>query len=307
MIDSMLLTRNWRQIFLKPKHWFVFITLGAVWSASFLWIKIAIVELGPFTVVAYRLLLGLAFTSGIVFLRRLQWPRNLKEWMPFFIIGVINMSIPFFLVTWSELHIDSAVASILNATVPLFTLLIAHFFLHDDRITAQKLIGLSIGFGGVVVLLSKDIGTSQNSILGQMAVILASLLYAISTVYARKNTLHVDGIVRGTSPLVSAAAVSWIAAFTVESPIAIPTLSLTWIALLWLGILSSGLAFIMVFYLIHEIGPTRTTMVTYLFPIGGVILGVIFLNEHLSWQLITGTILIIASLAVVNWKTTETK
>jgi len=285
----------------------VFITLGAVWSASFLWIKIAIVELGPFTVVAYRLLLGLAFTSGIVFLRRLQWPRNLKEWMPFFIIGVINMSIPFFLVTWSELHIDSAVASILNATVPLFTLLIAHFFLHDDRITAQKLIGLSIGFGGVVVLLSKDIGTSQNSILGQMAVILASLLYAISTVYARKNTLHVDGIVRGTSPLVSAAAVSWIAAFTVERPIAIPTLSLTWIALLWLGILSSGLAFIMVFYLIHEIGPTRTTMVTYLFPIGGVILGVIFLNEHLSWQLITGTILIIASLAVVNWKTTETK
>ena len=292
---------------MKPKHWFVFITLGAVWSASFLWIKIAIVELGPFTVVAYRLLLGLAFASGIVFLRRLQWPRNLKEWLPFFIIGVINMSIPFFLVAWSELHIDSAVASILNATVPLFTLLIAHFFLHDDRITAQKLIGLSIGFGGVVVLLSKDIGTSQNSILGQMAVILASLLYAISTVYARKNTLHVDGIVRGTSPLVSAAAVSWIAAFTVESPIAIPTLSLTWIALLWLGILSSGLAFIMVFYLIHEIGPTRTTMVTYLFPIGGVILGVIFLNEHLSWQLITGTILIIASLAVVNWKTTETK
>lgn len=291
---------------MKPQHWFVFIFLGAVWSASFLWIKIAIAELGPFTVVAYRLLFGLVFTGGIVFLRRLQWPRNLKEWMPFFIIGLTNMSIPFFLVAWSELHIDSAVASILNATVPLFTLLIAHFFLHDDRITLQKFVGLLIGFGGVVVLLSKDLGASQNSILGQIAVILASLFYAISSVYARRNTLHVGGIVRGTSPLVSAAAVSWIAAFAVESPITVPTLSLTWVALLWLGVLSSGLAFIMVFYLIHEIGPTRTSMVTYLFPVGGVILGVIFLNETLSWQLLGGTLLIISSVAVVNWKTSGT-
>jgi len=292
---------------LQSKHWLVFITLGAVWSASFLWIKIAIKELGPFTIVAYRLLLGLLFAGGIVLLRKLQWPKNLKEWKPFLILGLTNMALPFFLIAWSELFIDSAVASILNATVPLFTLLIAHFFLQDDKMTLQKVIGLLVGFGGVVVLMSKDIGTSQNSVFGQLAVILAAVLYGISGVYARKNTQHVQGIVRGTSPLVSATVIIWIAAFAAESPIKVPTLPLTWVALLWLGILGSGLAFIMVFYLIHEIGPTRTSMVTYLFPVGGVILGVIFLNEQLSWQLITGSLLIIISLAIVNWKTSEAK
>jgi drug/metabolite transporter (DMT)-like permease len=86
----------------------------------------------------------------------------------------------------------------------------------------------------------------------------------------------------------------------VESPIEIPQLGITWIALLFLGILGSGIAFIMVYYLIHEIGPTRTSMVTYLFPLGGVLLGVVFLNEELSWQLLAGAVLIVLSLVVAN-------
>jgi drug/metabolite transporter (DMT)-like permease len=94
----------------------------------------------------------------------------------------------------------------------------------------------------------------------------------------------------------------WIIGPLVETPFKVPTLPITWIAALWLGILGSGIAMILNYYLLHEIGPTRTTMVTYIFPVGGVILGVIFLNEELSWQLFAGAALIIASLAVVNWK-----
>jgi drug/metabolite transporter (DMT)-like permease len=94
----------------------------------------------------------------------------------------------------------------------------------------------------------------------------------------------------------------WIVGPLAEKPFLIPTLSITWVAALWLGILGSGLAMLMFYWLLHEIGPTRTSLVTYLFPLGGVILGVIFLNEELSWQLVAGTLLIIASLVVVNWK-----
>jgi drug/metabolite transporter (DMT)-like permease len=94
----------------------------------------------------------------------------------------------------------------------------------------------------------------------------------------------------------------WLATFAIESPVKVPQLSITWTALLWLGILGSGVAFIMNYYLIHEIGPTRATMVTYIFPLGGVILGVLFLHEQLTWQLLTGATLIIVSLAVANWK-----
>ena len=167
----------------------------------------------------------------------------------------------------------------------------------------QRLIGLLLGFAGVVVLMSKDLSVqAHNSVLGQLAVIVASLSYAISAVYVRKATQNVHGLVRGAAPLVGATVVMWMAALLVESPVQVPALPLTWIALLWLGVLGSGLAFTLIFYLIHEIGPTRASMVTYVFPPGGVILGVIFLNEELSWQLALGTLLIIASLAVVNWK-----
>jgi drug/metabolite transporter (DMT)-like permease len=94
----------------------------------------------------------------------------------------------------------------------------------------------------------------------------------------------------------------WAIAPVAESPLKIPQLPMTWIALLWLGVLGTGLAMIMQFYLVHEVGPTRATLVTYVFPLGGVLLGVIFLHEQLSWQLAVGAALIISSIAVVNWK-----
>jgi drug/metabolite transporter (DMT)-like permease len=290
---------------MQPKHWTAFIFLGAIWSASFLWIKIALDEIGPFTLVAFRVLFGLLFAGGAVLLQRKAWPRDWAGWFPFLLLGITSVAIPFFLITWGELSIDSAVASILNASVPLFTLVIAHLYLHDDKMTVQRVIGLFIGFIGVIVLLSEDlVAGSPSSILGQAAVILASIFYAASSVYARQKTQSAPGLVRGAAPLVSATMVMWLAAPLLENPFEVPQLTLTWIAVLWLGVLGSGLALILWYYLLHEIGPTRTGMVTYIFPLGGVILGVIFLNEHLSWQLALGASLIISSIIVVNWKTT---
>lgn len=287
---------------MKPKHWFVFILLGAIWSSSFMWIKIVIQEMGPFTLVAFRVLFGLLSVLAVIFIQRVQWPNGFKTWYPLLLLGITNVAVPFFLISWGEQTIDSAVASILDATVPLFTILIAHFLLDDDKITRPKVLGLLLGFAGVVVLMSKDIGYSSGSVLGQAAVILASVFYAGSAVYARKTTENTPGILRSSGALISATAVMWLAAILVEGPVEIPRLAISWFALLWLGILGSGLAFVMLYYLIHEIGPTRTTMVTYLFPLGGVILGVTFLQEQLTWQLITGGILIVVSLAVANWQ-----
>ncbi|MGB8980409.1 MAG: DMT family transporter [Anaerolineales bacterium] len=288
---------------MKAKHWFVFILLGAIWSSSFMWIKIAVAEIGPITLVAFRVLFGLLFGIAIISIQRAKLPRSAKEWSPLLILGITNVAIPFFLISWGEQSIDSAVAAILDATVPLFTILIAHYLLHDDKMTVPKVLGLLMGFAGVVILMSKDIGASLGSVLGQLAVVLASAFYAGSAVYARKTTENTSGIMRSAGPLVSATALMWLATFLVESPVEVPQLRITWIALLFLGIFGSGVAFVMAYYLIHEIGPTRTSMVTYLFPLGGVILGVAFLNETLSWQLVAGAVLIILSLAVANIQT----
>ncbi len=285
---------------MKLKHWLVFILLGAIWSSSFMWIKIAVQEIGPITLVAIRVLFGLLFGIVVIYVQRIRWPQSLKEWTPLLVLGVTNIAIPFFLISWGEQSIDSAVASILNATVPLFTILIAHFLLQDDKMTAPKVLGLLMGFAGVVILMSKDIGASLGSLLGQFAIVLASAFYAGGGVYARKTTQDIPGIMRSAGPLLPATVVMWLAMFLVESPVKFPQLGITWIALLFLGVLGSGFAFVLSYYLLHEIGPTRTSMVTYLFPLGGVILGVVFLNEDLSWQLVMGAVLIVLSLVVAN-------
>jgi drug/metabolite transporter (DMT)-like permease len=291
---------------LKSKHWFVFITLGLIWSSSFLWIKIGVQEIGPMALVAFRMLFGAVTAVAIGLYQKVQWPRDLRTWLIFGILGPTSLAIPIFFISWGEQTIDSAVASILNATTPLFTIVIAHYLLHDDKMTVQKVLGLLIGFAGTIVLLSEDITVgAQSSVIGQAAVILASIFYAGSAVFGRKLTQHVEGTVRGAMFLITSTFFMWIVGPLAEKPFLFPDLSLTWISIFWLGILGSGLAVIMLWYLIHEIGPTRASMVTYLFPVGGVILGVIFLNEHLSWQLVAGSVLIIVSLIVVNWKKRE--
>ena len=270
-----------------------------------MWIKIAVQEVSPITLVAFRVLFGLLFTLIVIFLQRPKMPRTFKEWFPILLLGVSNVAIPFLLISWGEQSIDSAVAAILDSTVPLFTIIIAHFLLHDDKMTVPKVFGLLIGFAGVIVLMSKDIGTTIGPILGQAAVVLACVFYAISLVFARRFTENTSGILRSAGPLLSSTVIMWLTAVIVERPVKFPQLIITWIALIWLGVLGSGLAFVLNYYLIHEIGPTRTSMVTYIFPLGGVVLGVTFLGEHLSWQLLVGGVLVIASLAVANWKSKE--
>jgi drug/metabolite transporter (DMT)-like permease len=293
---------------LKFKHWLIFISLGAIWGSSFMWIKIAVQEVGPITLVAFRALFGVLFGVVVILIQRTRLPRSWKSWSPLLLLGLTNIAIPFFLISWGEQYIDSAVASILDATVPLFTILIAHYLLRDDKITLPKVLGLLTGFAGVIVLMSRDLmHASTSSLLGQAAVILASVFYAVSSVYVRKVTEDTPGILRSAGPLISASVVMWLATFLFERPVHVPQLGITWTALLWLGILGSGLAFMLAFYLIHEIGPTRMTMVTYLFPLGGVILGVAFLHERLTFELVAGAVLIVLSLAIANWEPRKQK
>ena len=291
---------------MKTKHWIAFIALGVIWSSSFLWIKIGVQEASPMVLVAFRMLFGALTAAAVAIYQKLEWPRDWQTWRTYLILGPTSLAIPIFLISWGETSIDSAVASILTATVPLFTMVIAHYFLHDDKMTQQKVIGLLTGFAGIIILLLEDLmNIKQSSILGEGAVILASLFYAASAVYARKATAHVQGAVRGAAPLIIATLFMWLLGPVMEQPFSIPSLPITWVAALWLGVLGSGIAMILNYYLLHEIGPTRTVLVTYIFPPGGVLLGVIFLNESLTWQLFVGGFLVVASLVIVNWKKRE--
>jgi drug/metabolite transporter (DMT)-like permease len=291
----------------RAKDWLVFIVLGILWGSSFLWIKIAIQEISPLLLVTLRLSFAIITLTIAAIIARPLWPQSKRLWLILVFFGLINTAIPYFLISWGEQYIDSAVAAILNSSTPLFAMLIAHIFLDDDRITLPRLTGLLIGFVGIVIIVSRDLGQNESVsqyttliLLGQAAVLLASLLYAGSAVFAKRNLKGLSPVVQGLVPIVGASIFLWLLVPIVEDPISLPELPITWISIAWLGLLGTGFAFILYFYLIHSVGPTRTTLVTYIFPLVGLVLGVIVLGEKLDWRLAVGAALIIISVAVVN-------
>ena len=269
-----------------------------------MWIKIALEEIGPFALVAFRLGLGLLGMVIVVALLRPPLPKERRLWVALAVIGVTNMVLPFLLITWGEQFIDSSVAAVLNGAMPLFTLVIAHFFLADERITLPRAVGLLIGFAGLVLLVGRDLNQvgRGSAIVGQLAVVLATLSYAAGAVYTRKNLGSVSPIFQPFASLVVADLLAWLAVPPLETLTVWPTLGLTWLALVWLGILGTCAAYILFFSLIQNVGATRASMVTYVIPVVGVILGVIFLRERLDWYLGGGTLLVIAGIWIVNAK-----
>jgi drug/metabolite transporter (DMT)-like permease len=290
---------------MKLRDWVTFWTLGLIWGSSFLWIKIALDNVGPFTLVAWRLLIGVAGLALVVLFRRPTFPRGLRIYGLLALLGVTNTALPFLLISWGEQSIDSAVASILNGTVPLFAMVFAHFALQDDRMTRARIAGLILGFLGVIVLMSGDLvpGEVRTGGLGQLAVLVASILYAFSTVFARKNLHGLSPVVQSFVPLVVADLFIWTGAVAIEAPVLAPTSGLTWFALVWLGLLGSCVAYLLLFTLLHRVGPTRTTMVTYVFPVVGLVLGIVFLQEPVTPSLLIGAAMVVAGILVVNGST----
>lgn len=286
---------------MKSKDLLAFIALSLAWGSSFFWIKIAVQDISPFMLVAWRVLFGILGLLVVLYFSRPIAALERKAWRTLLILGITNTAMPFVLISWAEQHIDSAVAAILNSSMPLFTMVIAHFALSDDKMTRQRVLGLLVGFMGVVVLTARDLGGDLRlNLLAQGAMIAAVLFYAGSSVFARRNTKGIPPVVQALVPLLSADAFIWAGLLATESPLNFPSLPETWGGLLWLGLIGSCIAYLLYYYLLHSVGPTRLSMVTYLFPVVGIALGVLFLNERLDLSLILGAVLILGSLVIVN-------
>lgn len=291
---------------MKLKEWGAFVLLGLIWGTSFLWIKIAVRDgdVFPLTLASFRVLFGVLGLLVVMAATRTSFPRDRVTLGKFALLSVFQTALPFALISWGETRIDSGLASILNGTLPLFTIVIAHFFLHDEKITLPRIAGLVVGFIGVVILVSRDIGPDglQGNILGQIAVLGAVISYAIGLVINRKYLRGQNPIVQSAMTLIFADVLLWIFVLAFESPMKLPTLPITWGALLWLGLLGSCLAYLLFFYLINAWGATRASVVTYVFPVVGLILGVLFLQEDMDWRLAVGSLLVVAGIVVINLK-----
>jgi len=282
--------------------WILFLTLGFLWGSSYLWIKIGLESLPPLTLISGRLLLGGAFLAVVVAIARQPLPRERRQYGHLLVMAVVNIVMPFILITVGEQSIDSALASILTATVPLTVIVLAPMFLPDERITLPKIAGLALGFAGVIMLVAPDlVNLSDSDLTGELMMLGAAICYGIGNVYSKRNVHGLRPMIPALFQVVFAAAIVVPMALAVEHPIgSVQPAPSAIVAVIWLGILGSGVAYLCYFTILAHWGATRTSMVAYLLPVVGIALGAAVMQDPVTVNRIVGTGLIIAGIALVN-------
>lgn len=275
--------------------------LAGLWGPSFLFIRLAVHDVPPITMVAGRMVGATALLYVVLRLRGGRLPRDRKIWGHFAVLALIGSAIPFVLVGWSEQHIDSAVASILNGTVPIFTLVFAHFWTKDDRLTPVKIIGVMLGLLGAVVLIAPALeGGVRLGALGLLACALSALFYGASGVYARNHLRGLPPLVAPTMQFALSALYLIPLSLIFDRPWSIapsPTAWGAWIALILLGTVA---AFVIYYRLLEIATASYISMATYLIPVVGVVLGVTVAGERLEWNAYAGCGAILLGVLVVN-------
>jgi drug/metabolite transporter (DMT)-like permease len=284
-----------------PLEWGLLVLLSVLWGGSFFFSKVALGELPPFTVVLGRVLFAAIALHVIVLATGQRMPRSARLWGLFAMMGVLNNLLPFSLIFWGQTQITSSLASILNATTPLWTVLLAHLLTGDEHLTANRMGGVVVGLLGAVVMIGPDaLGGLGFNVLAQLAVVGAAISYAFAGIFGKRF--------RGVPPLLTATG-----QITCTAVLMVPIAALsdrfwtlpapssrTWLALLGLAILSTAFAYIIYFRLLSTAGATNLLLVTFLIPVSALLLGTTILGERLEARQLIGMACIGLGLAAID-------
>lgn len=285
---------------MQTRYLGILLLLGAVWGASFLFIKLGVQDLAPITLVAVRLSVAALVLLAVLYGRGLRLPGQARVWGDFLLTGCVGLVLPFLLITWGETNIPSNMAAILNATTPLFTVLLAYIWTREERLSGPRLLGVAIGFIGVLVVVGiADISLASTSTRGQLAVLVASLCYAISNTYSRRAFRGLPPLIPATGQLLAGALVITPLALTTQGLPAAPS-PLAIGAVLTLAVFGTAMSNILLYWLLDHVGATRTSMVTYLLPPFALLYGGLFLRESITLNTILGLALVVAGILLAN-------
>ena len=285
---------------MKPSEWAMLVLLSIFWGGSFFFTEIALRGFEPFAIVFLRVVLAASILVGVVHLSGQRMPSSLRVWGAYLVMGALNNAIPFSLIVWGQIHIDSGVASILNATTPIFTVLLAHFLTSDERLTIRKLLGVIIGFFGVYVMMQPELkdGFSWRG-LGLIAVLGAAVSYSFAGIFGKRF--------KQTTPLVNSAGM-----LTCSSFIMLPLVLITGAfnssqpsaanitAIFGLATVSTVLAYLLYFRILSSAGATNVLLVTFLIPVSALLLGVGVLDEVIHVMEYAGMGCIFIGLIVID-------
>ncbi|AZV59388.1 DMT family transporter [Peribacillus frigoritolerans] len=279
------------------KQLFVLLILASLFGSSFIFIKVAAPSLGPIFLIESRVFIAALFLIGYAFL--LKQKIHLKNhWKEFLILGAINAAIPFVLIASAELYISASLAAIINSTTPMFSAIISILWLKEAK-NIQMFYGIIIGCIGVVILVGwSPIHMNVEVIASIIAICLAALFYGLGGVYSKLTFHKTKSLELAIGQQVGASIVLMpFALFNL--PNKLPSLTVTF-SVLGLAVFSTGIAYLLYFYLIKNVGPTRTVSVTLLVPIFGIFWGVLFLNEHTNLSTYLGLAIIMTSIFFVS-------
>jgi len=287
---------------MKSKNWLWIILLALLWSPAFIFMKVAVQEIPPFTLAAGRVLLAAVALTVVMWQQKLRFPRFGAIWGRFAVLGLFLNVLPYILISWGEQYVDSGLAALLIGTDPLFTMVIAHFFIADDRLTPTKMLGVVVGFAGLGLLAAPQFMDGMSATFGGIvAVALAAISYSVGGIYAKMYQPK-------TKPLVTTSAQLWVATLLLlpislmwERPFTLPMPSMTAItAVIALAIICTALTSVIYLWRLRFTKVTQLTMIAYLVPIFGLILGIVVLGERPSWHAYLGGALILVGVMIIN-------
>lgn len=274
--------------------------VGAIWGGAFLFVSIALEDFEPISIATWRVTLGASLLIIIALIIGQKIPRGIRNWRFIFIVGFLNSAVPFFLISWGQQYISSAESAVLVAMGTFVSLLLSHFTSSDERINAPRLIGVSIGFVGVMVLVFWElIESGTGNLPGQLAVMLAGCSYATSSVISRRLT-HLPMISTSAVTMASACLYLIPLAFLFEDPLPAQVNNSSIIALMYLGVIATALAFTLRFFIIRANGAVFMSQVGYLVPLFGVIWSGLYFADAINSQTIISLGLILIGIAVTR-------
>lgn len=282
-------------------QWLLLIFLSVLWGGTFLFVNVAVQEVPVLTLVLARVSLAAIFLAPVLYAMRLRLPSTLKAWQPFIVLALLNNIVPFVLIARAQKEIAIGLASVLQATTPLFGVVLAYVFTDDEKLTTPRLVGVMVGVAGVVVLVGPEalLGTPSN-LLGMVLMLSAAFSYGASGVWSRRFK-STPPLVTSTSLLICSTVVLFPLALVLDQPWRLAAPSNAAIAsVISLAVLSTALAYIVFFRIMAVSGPTNTWLVTLLNPVSAIALGVVVLGEVLWPRQIIGALVIAIALLILD-------
>ncbi|MEL6521228.1 MAG: EamA family transporter [Pseudomonadota bacterium] len=284
-------------------EWSMLIALSVVWGGSFFFNEIAVRELPVFTVVVSRVALAAVILLIVLRLSGERLPWNGHVWLAFFGMGLLNNAIPFSLIVWGQQHVASGVASILNASTPLFTVICAHWLTRDEGLTAGKLFGVIVGFVGVAAMIgSQALQDLSGDVVAQLMCLGGALSYAFAGIYGRRfRRMGISPMTTATGQVVASSCILLPMVALIDQPWTLPMPSASAIgALVGVAALSTALAYVLYFRILATAGATNLLLVTFLIPVSAILLGTAILGEVLETRHFAGMALIGIGLAAID-------